>query len=145
MSKSSRQRAAFKKQIKIVYKAIDKSQMSEEWMLIANGFIHHRGMFSDVDTYIKWFEILSDRNNERIKQSILNDKLSSVTDEFGYFEYSTVGKDAGLGTYVVLSLDATDKGIRRFFKLLKEDKRSMTYVKTSMTEATGIDFKREIV
>ncbi len=144
MNKIERQRAYFTKVISSVYKRIDESSMTTEWKMIANGFIHHRGMFKDVDTYIKWFEVLSDRNNERIKRSILSDELASVLDEFGFFNYSTIGKDAGLGTYVVLSLDATDRSIEHFFKLLKVDKKSMKYVKEKMTEATGIDFKREV-
>ncbi len=139
-----RQRDFYHRDLDKFYGSLDGSKLSDEFKLIATATRVHRGKMKDVEHFIKMLEIIQGRNNDLIRKDLMKDKAASHIDENGNFTYSGIGKTAGLKTYAILSMDATDEQIKWFYRALKTLKKPMAQIIVKMESRYGLDFKKDI-
>jgi len=139
-----RQRAFYANDIDKFYAKLDGSKLTDEFKLIATATRVHRGKMKDVNHFIKMLEIIQTRDNSLIRRDLMKDKAASHVDDNGNFTYSGIGKTAGLKTYAILSMDATDEQIVWFYRALKRLKKPMAQIIAKMEVCYGLDFRKDI-
>jgi len=132
------------KQLEKFHKKINNSSLTDEWKLVALATDIYRGRAKDINYFIKMFEAISNRDNQRIKLDMVGDKDASERDIDGNFVYSGVGKTGGLKTFATLSQQADDEAIEKFYDWLKLLRKDMSAVKNKLTVRFDIDWKKAI-
>ena len=138
------QRKQFQLEDRAFDNLIDRSNLTEEWCLIATATRRYRGVFKNNVGYVHYLEIIQDRDNDLIRRDMLGDRDASESDEDGNVRYSRIGKTSGLKTYAILSRFASDEAIEEFYYLLKELGCGMLSVKNDISTKYGIDFLQEL-
>ena len=131
-------------EMKNFHDKVEAMDMDSDYKKIAMASDYYRGHSKRVGVFLSRIKIIADRGNQQIKMDLLRDKSSSSKDSDGKFTYSGIGKSGGFGTYVTLSLQATDEQIAWFYNALKSLRKPMSEIQSKMSARYGIDWNKDI-